>query len=308
MLRIRLLQFVLCTLAVVAAGSHATPARAADGVPALDHVIVIIMENHSYDEVRTQTYTASLIQNGTSFSDSHGVTHPSQPNYLALWSGSTQGVTGDQCPAPGQPFSGENLGHACEAAGLTWKAYSEDLPSAGSTDCTANSSLYTRKHDPWTDFTNVDHTNEVPFSQLAADEAGGTLPDLAFVIPNNCDNSHNSGCSVAAGDTWLSRNVPAMLDAVGARGMVVLTWDEDDFTASNHILTVFQGVLVKGGANVSTRHVTHYTVLRTICDVLGLQPFGAAALESPLTDIWNDSTGVPTERASWGRIKARYGD
>jgi hypothetical protein len=280
------------------------PAQAADGVPAMDHVIVIVMENHSYDEVRIQTYTASLIQDGTSFSDSHGVTHPSQPNYLALWSGSTQGVSNDQCPPPGQPYSGENLGHACEAAGLTWKAYSEDLPSAGSTVCSANSSAYTRKHDPWTDFSNVDHTGEVPFSQLALDEAAGALPDLAFVIPNNCDNSHD--CSVATADAWLSQHVPAMLDAVGARGLVILTWDEDDFTAANHILTVFQGVLVKSG-NVSTHHLTHYTVLRTICDVLGLPPFGAATAESSMTDIWNDASGVPTLPASWGRIKALYG-
>ncbi len=281
-------------------------AEAADGVPALDHVIVVVMENHSYDEVRSQPYTLSLVQNGTSFSDSHGVTHPSQPNYLAIWSGSTQGITGDTCPAPGQPFSGENLGHACEAAGLTWKAYSEDLPAVGSTVCTANSSLYTRKHDPWTDFDNLTHTNEVPFSQLAYDEAAGTLPNLAFVIPNNCDNSHNSGCTVGEADTWLSNHVPAMLEAVGTRGMVVLTWDEDDFTVANHILTVFRGPLVRGNTNVSPHHLTHYTVLRTLCDVLGLQPFGAAAAESSMTDIWRDTSGVPVRPTSWGRIKALY--
>src|ERR1041384_3798127 len=59
------------------------PGALANRVPLLDHVIVIVMENKSYDEVRTAPYTASLVASGTSFSNSFAVTHPSQPNYLA---------------------------------------------------------------------------------------------------------------------------------------------------------------------------------------------------------------------------------
>src|SRR5213596_2338134 len=106
------------------------------------------MENHDYDAVRGQPYTADLVAGGSSFSSSYAVTHPSQPNYIALWSGGLQGIYSDQCPAPGSPFAAENLGHACEAAGLRWRAYSEDLPGVGSDTC--RTELYARKHDPWT--------------------------------------------------------------------------------------------------------------------------------------------------------------
>src|SRR5262245_37649993 len=103
------------TALLLLAVSLMIPAAAAIAVPRADHVIVIIMENHDYDAVRVQPYTASLIANGSSFADSYAVTHPSQPNYIALWSGGLQGVYSDLCPAPGSPLSAENLGHACEA-------------------------------------------------------------------------------------------------------------------------------------------------------------------------------------------------
>ena len=273
-------------------------------VPALDHIVVVIMENKNYDSVRLLPYTASLIGSNASFSASFAITHPSQPNYLALWSGSTQGVTNDACPPPGSPYSTENLGHACEAAGLTWRAYSENLPAVGSGVCTAGGTLYTRKHDPWTDFSNLDHTRERTYNDLLVDEAGGTLPNLAFVIPNNCHNSHDTGCTAAAADVWLSQNMPAMITAAGPHGLVVLTWDEDDGSAFNHILTVFVGPRVRTGY-LSATHITHYTLLRTLCAALRIAPFGAALQETPITDVWiSDVVGV--QQSSWCNVKRMY--
>jgi phospholipase C len=259
------------------------PTPGSGGVPHLEHLIVVVMENRSYDTVRQLPYTSALIADGSSFSESYGVTHPSQPNYLALWSGGLQGVHNDNCPAPGSPFDAENLGHACEAAGLSWRAYSEDLPSAGSATCSAAGSNYARKHAPWTNFANLDHGNERPYSDLAADLADGSLPDLAFVVPNQCNDQHS--CSVSVGDDWLSQNVPAMLDGVGPRGVVIVTYDEDDGYSGNHILTCIAGDPVRPGYVSSTR-IDHYTLLRTLCEALGLAPFGAAAQASPVTDVW----------------------
>jgi phosphatidylinositol-3-phosphatase len=252
-------------------------------VPHLDHIVVVIMENHSYDEARVLPYTSKLIASGSSFATSRGIRHPSQPNYIALWSGSTQGVTSDQCPAPGSPFTAENLGHACEAAGLTWKAYSEDLPAPGNAVCTGTGSRYARKHEPWTNFANLDHANERPYSELATVLAQGTLPNLTFVIPNQCHDQHS--CAAAVGDAWLSQNVPALLAAVGSHGIVILTYDEDDRSSKNRILTVFAGDPARSNYK-SLRPISHYTVLRTLCDALGIAPFGAAANEKPITDVW----------------------
>ena len=286
---------------LLAALLAAVPA-AADNVPAFDHVIVVIMENKPYDAVRTAPYTAGLIAQSSSFSQSYAVTHPSQPNYLALWSGSTQGVTDDACTPPYSPFATPNLGQLCEASGLTWKAYSEDLPAAGSPVCVAGpGNLYTRKHDPWTQFSNLNHANEAPYPQLAADIAGGTLPRLAFVVPNNCHNTHD--CSIATGDTWLSNNLPAMMTAAGPQGLVILTWDEDDGSHANRILTVFAGPQVKSNY-VSSRTINHYTVLRTICDALRMSPYpGAAAADSEITDVWAPaSASVPPAVAAGVRL------
>jgi acid phosphatase len=294
---------------VLAALGTARPAIA-NVVPHHDHVAVVIMENKSYDEVRVLPYTASLIANGGTCTNSFAVIHPSQPNYFAIWSGYTQGVSNDNCPAPGSPFSAENLGHACEAAGLTWRAYSENLPSAGATGCSydgsASTGLYTRKHDPWTYFSNLNHQNERPYSDLALDIAANTVPNLIFIIPNNCHNTHNSstaGCTLPDGDTWLANNLPAVMAALGPDGVLILTWDEDDSSASNHILTVFSGPRVVPGSLV-TRHVDHYTVCRTISDLLGLPSFGLSVGETPITEIWTKPTAAT--RTAWGGLKLLY--
>lgn len=277
-------------------------ARAAS-VPALDHIVVVVMENENNDQVQTAPYIAQFAAHGSSFSNYRAIGHPSQPNYIALWSGDTQGVTGDQCPAGGRPWMTENLGHLLEAKGLSWRAYSEDLPAVGSSVCKASGGLYTRKHDPWTYFGNLDHQNERPYADLASDIAAGTLPALAFVIPNNNDNMHDR--PVAFGDAWLARNLPAMIDAVGPRGAVVLTWDENDNGAGNQVLTVIAGAQVKPGF-ISDRPVSHYTLLRTICDALRLEAPGLAASETPIADIWKAAELPIANIASALSAAARY--
>jgi acid phosphatase len=281
----------LSWLFLATAAPAATAADAAK-VPSLDHVIVVIMENKNLDQVARAPYVSSLVTNGASFSAYHAIAHPSQPNYLALWSGSTQGVTSNECPLRGVPWSRENLGHLCERAGITWRAYCEDLPTAGSAACQSSVGEYARKHAPWTNFDNLDHSNERPYTDLARDIAAGRLPSLAFVIPNNNNNTHNR--RVPYGDAWLAGNLPAMIDAVGPHGVVLLTWDENDHGPTNQILTVAAGGAVKAGF-VSAREVNHFTLLRTICDALALSPPGLAAREAPITDIWKEPVVTPDD-------------
>jgi parallel beta-helix repeat protein len=254
-------------------------------VPQFQHVIVVMLENESYVDAMAAPYIGSVAAANARSAEFYAITHPSQPNYFALWSGDTQGIVSDTCPPPGSPYATENLGHACEAAGIQWRAYAEDLPAVGSTVCDAG--LYARRHCPWTGFSNLNHNNERPYTQLAADIASSSLPRLAFVIPNNCHNEHD--CPIDSADVWLSHELPPMISAVGPNGLVVLTYDEDDDAAGNNILTVFAGPLVRPGF-ISHRFVNHYTLLRTICDGLGLAPFGAAAAETPITDVWTQTT------------------
>jgi acid phosphatase len=273
-----------------------SPARAR--VPALDHVVVVVMENHSYNQVRFQPYTASLIASSSTCTQSYAITHPSFPNYLCLWAGQTLGMTTNNCPPAGAPFMVANLGQACEATGVSWRSYCEDLPEAGSAVC--SSTGYERKHAPWTDFGNLDHMNERPLSDLLPDISAGHLPRLAYVVPNQCHSTHD--CPVETGDTWLASIMPALITAVGPRGVVILTWDEDDAMNQNNILTVFCGPMVKPGYS-HTSHVDHYDVLRTICEALGLPLIGNAALAAPIDNIWIDDVA---RRITLGHMKATF--
>jgi acid phosphatase len=292
-------------IAVLAAFAACATVARAGVVPAHDRVVVVVMENKSYNQVRTQPYTMSLMAKGATFTKSFGVSHPSQPNYIALWAGSVLGVTNNNCPATGYPFSAPNLGSACEAAGLTWRAYSENLAAAGSTACSydgsASSGMYTR-----TQFGNLNHANERPYTDLAADLASNSLPNLSFIVPNNCHNSHNStttGCGVPDADAWLAANMPAVIAALGPKGLLVVTWDEDDNLSNNQILTVFVGPQVLDGVS-SFQGITHYTLVRVICEALGLTPFAGAAGEASITGVWEAT--VPAKSTNWGHVKRFY--
>ncbi len=169
-------------------------------LPTPDHVVVVLEENHSYNEIigsPNAPYINSLAAAGALFTNSHGVTHPSQPNYLYLYSGSAQGTTDDACPPPGSPYSTANLGQELIAAGLTFAGYSEDLPTVGSTVC--RSGQYYRKHNPWVNFSNVPTISNQPFMGFPSDYAA--LPKLSFVVPNQDHDMHDG--TIAQADTWL---------------------------------------------------------------------------------------------------------
>ena len=267
--------------AVLTSGSGAARAAVAPAaLPSFDHIVVVIEENHSFSEVigdSSAPYLTSLADGGANMTQSFAVTHPSQPNYLALFSGSTQGTTSDSCP---HTFSAENLGHQLIAAGLTFKGYSESMPSDGYTGCT--SGRYARKHNPWVNFTNVPASSNVRFSTFPTDYT--TLPKLSFVVPNLCDDMHD--CSVSTGDSWLQTNLGAYATwATSHNSLLAVTFDEDDSSASNQIPTLFSGAHVATGAYAE--HITHYSVLRTLESLTGLACVGSSCSASPITDIWS---------------------
>ena len=247
-------------------------------VPRPDHVVVVIEENRGYADVignPAAPYINTLATQGASFDQSYAVAHPSQPNYLALFSGSTQGITNDSCP---HTFSGPNLARQVIDAGMSFAAYSEDLPAPGSTACLSGG--YARKHAPWVNFPSVPASTNLGFSAFPTDL--GALPTLAFVVPNLRHDMHDG--TVGEADIWLHDNLDGYLRwARGHNSLLVLTWDEDDGSASNHIATIVTGEHVPAG----TRHekITHYTLLRTVEHALGLTPLGAAADVAPITDL-----------------------
>jgi hypothetical protein len=239
-----------------------------------------MMENHSYGEVignPRAPFLNALAHHGALFTQSYAVTHPSEPNYLALFSGSTQGVTDDSCP---HRFTGANLAAELFAAHLTFAGYSEGQPPGGGSVCAAGE--YARKHVPWVNFSNVPAAAAKPMTAFPVG-AYARLPTVSFVIPNLCDDMHD--CPVSTGDAWVSAHLgPYLSWASTHRGLLIVDWDENDGSPGNHIPTIFAGPMVKPG--IYPEPITHYSVLRTIEYLYGLRPLGASAHAAPVRDIW----------------------
>ncbi|HEX4703530.1 MAG TPA: alkaline phosphatase family protein, partial [Pseudonocardiaceae bacterium] len=175
------------TTTTAPATTTSTTTTPVSAVPRPDHVVVVIEENHSYADVigsAQAPYLNSLAGQGALFTASFAVAHPSEPNYLAVFSGSTQGVGDDSCP---HTFTAGSLGGQLVAAGLGFAGYSEGLPSTGYTGCSAGE--YARKHNPWVDFPAVPASADLPWSAFPTDFAA--LPTVSFVIPNLADDMHD---------------------------------------------------------------------------------------------------------------------
>ncbi len=263
-----------------AAGASAGGAIPAAKVPAPAHIVLVVMENHAYGEIignPAAPFINALARQGALFTRSFAVTHPSEPNYLALFSGSLQGVGDDSCP---HTFAAPNLAADLAAAGKTFTGYAEGLPAAGSPVCVLGS--YARKHVPWANFANVPAAASQPFSRFPGSRPAA-LPAVSWVIPDLCDDMHD--CAVATGDSWLRRHLGGYAHwAMTHHSLLIVTWDEDDGSAANHIPTVFAGQAVEPGTY--RQRITHYNVLATIEAAYHLRRDGQAATAAPITGIW----------------------
>ena len=265
-----------------------TLSGSAPHLPRPDHIVMVIEENHSYSQIIDSPdapYINKLAAQGAVFTQSFGLTYPSQPNYLALFSGSTQGITDNSCP---HIFTTANLGHALLAAGLTFAGYSEDLPSVGSLICSVG--LYARKHNPWVNWQDsvangLPATANVPMTSFPTDYT--TLPTVSVIVPNQVNDMHNGKNpeAIQTGDRWLQEHLDAYVQwAQQHNSLLIVTWDEDNKKENNRIATLFVGPMVQVGRY--DQGITHYNVLRTIENLYGLPHSGASTDATPITQIW----------------------
>ena len=255
---------------------------AASTLPTPAHIVVVMEENHSFSDIIGNTsqapYFNKLASQGAELTSSYAVTHPSEPNYMALFAGSTFGLSSDACPT--NEGTKANLGSEVLAANFTFKGYSEGLPSTGSTTC--SSGKYARKHSPWINFSNVPAADSLPFTSFPTNYA--SLPSLSFVIPNLNDDMHDG--TITQADTWLNNNLSAYATwAQANNSLLIVTWDEDDYTESNQIPTLIVGQPVKPGKY--SENVNHYNLLATLEQIYGVSEVGSSSGATPITDIWN---------------------
>lgn len=257
----------------------AVPQAFAAPLPRPDHIVIVVEENHHYSQIigndDDASYINALAQRGTVFTNSHGVTHPSQPNYLALFAGKTFGITSDVCPLD---LSGDNLASALLARKLSFAIYSESLPEAGAGDCVYGG--YRRKHNPAADWKELAASN-LPFADFPQDF--NKLPTVAWVVPDQRNDMHDG--SINMGDAWLKKNIEAYAQwAVKHNSLLIVTWDEDNGTAGNHIATIFVGAMVRRGR--SAQHINHYNILRTIEEMYRLPYLNQSTQARSITGVW----------------------
>jgi hypothetical protein len=262
-------------------------------LPPYDHVVIVVMENKDVDQIvgnSVAPYINSLIADSSCafFTQSVGLTHPSQPNYLYLFSGSNQGVIDNDVPQ-NLPFTTPNLGASLRAKGLTFLGFAEDMPKVGSTD--TSTGLYARKHNPWVNWQGTGANNlpgecNLPFSYFP--ESYTTLPTVAFVVPNMENDMHNGvddSVQIAAGDAWLHNNFEAYIQwSKKNNSLFILTFDENNFTPENRITTLFIGQKIKSGNY--NRPISHINVLRTLERMFGLSPSGIDSADGSIDDCW----------------------
>ncbi len=256
---------VVSTAAIIAVDPDAGPAARAVGLPRPAHVVVVVLENRSALEVAGAASTPfinSLAGNGAVFTDSFAISHPSLPNYLALFSGSTHGVGNDRCA---QQFDGPNLATSLITAGRTFVGYVQGLPALASNTCRQGN--YDKVLVPWKFFPNVPTSVSRPLAAFPRDFA--RLPDLSFLTPDLAHDMHSG--TMRAADQWLMGQVGSYVRwARSNNSLLVLTWDEDDHKEGNRILTIITGAHVRPGRY--GQQITHYNLLRTLTGLEGVAP------------------------------------
>lgn len=289
-------------------------------VPHYDHVVMVIMENKPASSIYGSAqapYINGLLSQGASFTQSFGVTHPSQPNYLALFSGSTQGVTDNTTPVS-LPFTTTNLGAQLIQAGKTFTGYSESMPSVGFTgDNAGGASGYYRKHNPWVNWqqsgvapfppNTMPASVNQPFTSFPSNFA--TLPTISIVVPTQANDMHDGTINQA--DTWTQNNLNGYVQwAKTNNSLFILTFDEDDGSAGNRIATIFVGDHVVPGVS-SNQTINHFNLLGTLQDMYGLSrnnnSIGALAITSvfavpePSTFLLTGSLVLGAAGVCWNR-------
>jgi phospholipase C len=282
-------------IALLMAGCVTTTQRAHVGTPPpfpshvdVKHIVIVILENKNADSARSQPFMCWLAGDGAYLTQYYAITHPSQPNYIAMISGSIGGATGDSDVTLDRPHVGRFV---------TWKTYAEDYPEGG---CHKETQIgrYVRKHNPFISFADVANdlsacSNVLAFTHFADDFKKGNLPQLSLVIPNLDDDAHDKPVRFA--DDWLAKNFKPLMANPNAwtDTLLIVTFDEDaKFLKTiggdgNRVYMALWGGAIMPHTEISDVSYDHYDVLRTIEEIFHVAPFAAGdAAAHPIGGIW----------------------
>ncbi|MGZ4787813.1 MAG: alkaline phosphatase family protein [Terriglobales bacterium] len=274
-------------------------------IPRIGHVALVVFENEKEDAIlgnKFMPYLSGLANSNAYASQYYANVHPSLGNYFMLTTGDL--ITNDL--NFNKTVDQDNLVREIIKAGKTWKAYQESIPSIGYLG--DGPYPYVKTHNPAAYFSDVRNdpaqaANMVGLDELDADLASGNLPSFMFIEPNqintmhdcpgggvNCDNDTRLG----GGDLWASQHMPAIINnpAFQQDGLLIITfdesWDTDSQNGGGHVLTIFVGPRVRKQF-VSTTFYQHQSILRTICDTVGVSCMGAATTAPPMAEFFTST-------------------
>jgi len=289
--------------AVSAAPSASHPCGTAARPGTYKHVIWIWMENHSSSAIIGSSqapYFNTVARECGLATNYHNITHPSLPNYIAATSGLSYSALHGFLPDCSPGGSCDTSAKSIFGQGETWKSYEESMPSS----CDhSNSGNYAVRHNPAAYYTTLHGCSgdDVSYSHLASDLAHNQLPAFSFITPNLIDDMHNG--TVADGNKWLSANLPTILNSAEYRNgstVIFITWDEGEgggyasgeqcatntSDVSCRVATLVISPSTKTGARSGTLF-SHYSLLGTAEQLLGLSKLGQAASATTMTKAFN---------------------
>lgn len=269
-------------------------------------VFLVMMENHNWSDIKGSSSAPyinktllPMASSAEQYYNPPGI-HPSEPNYLWLEAGTNFGILDDFDPSFNHQNTPLHLVTLLDKAGISWKSYQEGISG---TDCPLTSNgLYATKHNPMIYFDDVTNRNDSqsanciahvrPYSELTRDLQQNTVPRYNFITPNLCNDMHDSCAptndSILQGDTWLSQNIPPILNSQAYKngGVVMITWDEGE-GGDGPIGMIVLSQDAKGGGYTNTIHYTHSSTLRTLQEIFGVTPLlGDAANANDLRDLF----------------------
>ncbi|KAJ3321661.1 hypothetical protein HDV06_003954 [Boothiomyces sp. JEL0866] len=290
--------------------------------PRFKRFFQIIMENTDLSVALEQPYMKSILPLGRLYNNMHGITHPSQPNYIAMIAGDVMGVIDDD----NHDLTGVTIADTLEEAGKTWVTYQETYPG-GVGNCytqkdtiTGDLRLYERKHNPFMSYTAIQTTarcdNIKNSDFLDKDIAAGKVADYVMYVPNQINDGHGANYSnalntstleysfqrIQVGDAWLSKFLPKYINnPFFADTLFLLTFDENDAvakvdTTDNTIYTIAIGAGVEANT-VDTARYDHYSQIALLNKEWGLKPLGKADVTATPFDLGNPASPGKTTTA-----------
>ncbi|WP_035839968.1 alkaline phosphatase family protein [Kitasatospora azatica] len=296
----------------------ATLAPPVSKVPGYDHVFMVMMENTDYSAVMGDPadtpFIHSLMTQGASLSNYHGVYHPSDENYLAISGGDTYTTGATYFPNINDPKT--NLGDRLEAAGKSWKAYEQGMGTPCNTK-NNNDSYYQPDDAPFINYTNISGNASrcaahlFDTTQLTTDlQSAASTPAFSWIAADDYYDGEASGngnaTSLKVQDGWLKQTLAPIMQSPAwttQKSLLILTWDEDTSNPDNQVVAVVNGSqgTVPAGTTSASRY-DHYSTARTIEDALGLSGITANdTYATPLNDAFvPSSTPAPTSSLATG--------